>query len=169
MDPSEPGDEPESGSPAYQSFLQIQPAWAPRGQPRPLTDGERTRLREALAPALRDIEASGAIRPVIREETCDSVAADFVSVMAWSADGTGMGVHVPTEPTAAERVARLAEQLQEWEIEELAAAGRPATWPECPEHPDSHPLEPIAAGGTRAVWRCPRSGQVISQVGALGK
>ena len=36
--------------------------------------------------------------------------------MMWSSDGTGMGVFVPAEDTAAERVARLAEQVQEWEI-----------------------------------------------------
>jgi hypothetical protein len=65
-----------------------------------------------------------------------------------------------------ERLAGPADQLQEWEIEELAAAGRPATWPECPLHPDSHPLAPQASGD-QAVWSCPRSGQVISAIGAL--
>jgi hypothetical protein len=135
---------------------------------RPLTEDERTRFRQTMAPVLRDIEASGAIAPIFEDETSDSVGDDFVSVMVWSADGTGMGVFVPVEDTAAERVARLADQVQEWEIEELAAVGRPATWPECPDHPDSHPLEPVVADDT-AVWRCPRSGHVISQVGALSK
>lgn len=139
------------------------------GQPRPLTDGERSRLHEAMAPVLRDLETSGAIRPTIYEETHDGVADEFVCVMLWSSDGTGMGVFIPAEPTAAEQLARLAEQVQEWEIEELAAVGRSATWPECPEHPDSHPLQPVADDGNRAVWRCPRSGQLISQVGALGR
>ena len=138
------------------------------GQPRPLTDRERTRLRETMAPVLRDVQASGAVSPVIWEETQDGVHDEWVSVMLWSADGTGMGVFIPTEPTAADQVARLAEQVQEWEIEELAAAGL-ATWPECPDHPDSHPLEPAAAEQNQAVWRCPRSGHVISQVGALGR
>ncbi len=95
------------------------------GQPRPLTDRERTRLRETMAPVLRDVQASGAVSPVIWEETQDGVHDEWVSVMLWSADGTGMGVFIPTEPTAADQVARLAEQVQEWEIEELAAAGRP--------------------------------------------
>ena len=139
-----------------------------RGQPRPLTGSERTRLREAMAPVLRDIRASGAIPPIIWEETHDGAGDEFVSVMLWGSDGTGMGVFIPAEPTAAEQVARLAEQVQEWEIEELASASRSATWPECPEHPNSHPLEPEPAGRNRAVWRCPRSGDVISQVGALG-
>lgn len=193
MDYAGPGDEPQSGSSAYQSFLfvagsaeetayiaalreslgeemadRIQRARARRDHLRLLTDSERTRLRESMAPVLRDIVASGAIRPVIQEETYDGVDDEWVSVMVWGSDGTGMGVLIPTEPTTADRVASLAGQLQEWEIEELAAAGRSATWPECPAHPNSHPLEPAAADGNRAVWRCPRSGQVISQVGALG-
>ena len=72
----------------------------------------------------------------------------------------------PGRPPAPERLADLADQLQEWEVEELAAAGRPATWPECPQHPDSHPLAPQARGD-QAVWCCPASGQVISVIGAL--
>lgn len=194
--PSGPGagDESESGLSAYQSFFflagsaeeaayldtlrerfgdemvdRMQRARARREQPRPLTESERTRLRETLAPVLRDIKTTGAILPAIAEEAYADVDDEFVTVMASGADGTGMGVFIPTEPTVAERVARLAEQIQEWEIEELAAAARPATWPECPDHPNSHPLEPTTADGTRAVWRYPRSGRVISQVGALGK
>lgn len=135
---------------------------------RPLTEGERTRLRETMAPVLRDIEAGGAIVPIIQEEAHADLDGEFVSVMAWSADGSGMGLFIPTEPTSAERVARLADQVQEWEVEELAARGRPATWPECPDHPNSHPLEPVVADDT-AVWRCPRSGHVIGRVGALGR
>ena len=68
--------------------------------------------------------------------------------------------------SGAEQVARVAEAVQEWEIEELAAVGRPATWPECPDHPDSHPLDAVVDGG-KAVWRCPRSGRAISAIGAF--
>ena len=102
---------------------------------RPLTGQERARLHDALAPVLRDIQATGAV-------------------------GT---------PADAEQVARLADQVQEWEIEELAAVGRSATWPECPDHPNSHPLQPGLSDQDTAVWRCPRSGRVISEVGAFGK
>ena len=139
------------------------------GGPRPLTDSERSRLREAMAPVLRDIQASGAIPPIIHEETQDGAHDEWVGVMLWGSDGTGMGVFIPAESIAAEQVVRLAEQVQEWEIEELASVGRSATWPECPEHPNSHPLQPVADDRNRAVWQCPRSGQVISQVGALGR
>jgi hypothetical protein len=58
--------------------------------------------------------------------------------------------------------------IQEWEIEELAAAGRSATWPECCDHPNSHPLQPRLDDENTAVWRCPRSGRVISAIGAFG-
>jgi hypothetical protein len=70
--------------------------------------------------------------------------------------------------SAAERVAGLAEQVQEWEVEALAGAGRPATWPECPAHPASHPLEPAVSADGAATWRCPRSGLAVGAIGALG-
>jgi hypothetical protein len=60
-----------------------------------------------------------------------------------------------------------AHQLQEWEIHELWEHGRPATWPECPEHPGTHPLEPDTDGQGSAVWQCPRTQQVICAIGAL--
>ena len=76
------------------------------------------------------------------------------------------GIRVQVGLPAPERLADLADQLQGWEVEELAAAGHPATWQECPEHPDSNPLDPRARGD-QAVWCCPASGQVISVIGAL--
>ena len=45
-------------------------------------------------------------------------------------------------------------------------AGRPATWPECPQHPDSHPPMAAVLEG-RAVWICPRAGDLVSDVGRL--
>lgn len=137
--------------------------------PRPLTDDEREVLREAAAPVLRDIAASGAIGLDVREEAHADRGHETVCAWVSGADGiTGMGIWVLLGSSAAERIVELAEQLQEWEIEELSAAGRPATWPECPEHPNSHPLEPVVEGENDAVWRCPRSWHVICAIGALG-
>jgi hypothetical protein len=135
--------------------------------PRPLTEDERAVLRQAAAPVLRDMAASGAIVLDIREEAREDRGA---AVCAWvtRADGvSGMGIWVQRDGSPAERVAALAEQLQEFEVEELCAAGRSATWPECPQHPNSHPLEPVAADQHTAVWRCPRSGAVICAIGDL--
>ncbi|HEY6295625.1 MAG TPA: hypothetical protein VIX15_08175 [Streptosporangiaceae bacterium] len=137
--------------------------------PRPLTDREREVLREAAAPVLRDIAASGAIGLLLREEARADRGDEIVCAWASGAgDITGVDIWVALGSSAAERVAELAEQLQEWEVEALWAAGRSATWPECPEHPNSHPLEPVVEGGHGAVWRCPRSGAVICAIGALG-
>jgi hypothetical protein len=79
-----------------------------------------------------------------------------------------MGVWFDRAESAAEQVARLADQVQEWEVEELAAQGRPATWPQCPEHPSSHPLTPEVGPDETAVWRCPRSQRVAGRIGQLG-
>jgi hypothetical protein len=136
-------------------------------EPRALTDAERAELRASLEPVLRDMRASGAIVPDVREEAHDDLGPDYV--YAWIRHPESVGsqsIHVQVSLPPAERIADLADQVQEWEVEELAAAGRPATWPECPEHPDSHPLAPQARGD-QAAWTCPVSGHVISVIGAL--
>jgi hypothetical protein len=87
----------------------VQRARALRGHPRPLTGNERARLLESLAPVVRDIEACGALLPVIQDEAYEDVDDDFVSVTLWGADGTGMGIFIPAEGmTAAGRVTRRA-------------------------------------------------------------
>ena len=140
------------------------------GHPRPLTEDERAVLRPAAAPVLRDMAASGAIVLDIREEAREDRGTEAVCAWVSRADGiSGMGIWVYVAASAGERVAALAEQLQEFEIEELCYAGRSATWPECPQHPNSHPLEPAVAGEHTAVWRCPRSGAVICAIGDLGR
>jgi len=135
---------------------------------RTLTEDERAAVRETMAPVLRDIEASGAILPRTREQPYEDVGDESAGVWVWGSDGTGMGLVMSSANLAAERVVRLAEQVQEWEIEELAAVARSATWPECPDHPNSHPLDPMVGDKNAAVWRCPRTGHVICEIGALG-
>jgi hypothetical protein len=140
--------------------------------PRALTDAERVVLRATLEPILRDLRSSGAIVPDVVEEAHDDPGPDRVA--AWiqppsNPDSQGVGsqcIYVQVDLAAPERLAELADQIQEWEVEELCAAGRPATWPECPQHPDSHPLAPEARG-VQAAWCCPRTGQVIDPIGAL--
>lgn len=140
--------------------------------PRPLTDSEHEVIRNAMAPVLGDLEASSAIVPEVLYEAHGDTGRDGrEGVHAWITAGGigGMGMWTPTEETSfAEQVWWLADQLQEWEVEELSRAGRSATWPECPEHPNSHPLLPDVDSQDGAVWCCPRSGQVICAIGALG-
>ena len=138
--------------------------------PRPLTDGERAVLDAAMEPVLRDLRAAGALVPEVRYEAWEDQGPEYVSAFIAPPGETlgSQGVRVTLAHSAAERVADLAEQVQEWEVEALAAAGRPATWPECPEHPASHPLEPVMSADSTAIWRCPRSELPVCAIGELG-
>ncbi len=86
--------------------------------------------------------------------------------MVTNPEGTGQGVSILLEDSLQQRIASVADQVQEWAVEQLWYAGRPATWPECPQHPDGHPLEASVMDEV-AVWRCPRSKARIATVGSL--
>jgi hypothetical protein len=138
--------------------------------PRPLTDGERAVIDAVLAPVLADLRAAGAIVPEVRYAATQDRGPDYVCAVigpAGRAAGS-RGVWAGLAQSAAERVAGLAEQVQEWEVEALAESGRPATWPQCPAHPASHPLEPAVSADGTATWRCPRSGLAVGAIGELG-
>jgi hypothetical protein len=135
--------------------------------PRPLTESERAVLRETLDPVLRDMTASGAVLPAVREEAHEDLGNEALSAWIEGEGASGQGCRIWLTNSAAERLVDLADQFQEWEVEELCAVGRPATWPECPEHPNSHPLEPVLDANQAAVWRCPRSRHVICPIGDL--
>ncbi|MET8688659.1 hypothetical protein ABZV77_31065 [Streptomyces sp. NPDC004732] len=121
-------------------------------------------LAAALDPVLRDLRATCAVRPVVREERDDMIGE---LVVLYEPDGSGAGLVPRFGGSAAERTADFADQAQDWAVEALCAVLKPAVWPECPEHPDSHPL---AAGVVRgvAVWSCPRTRRVAAPVGELG-
>ena len=113
------------------------------------------------------MRSSGAIVPDIIEEAHDDLGPDCVCTWIQSPGGGAgsRGIRVQVSLPAPERLADLADQLQEWEVEELAAAGRPATWPECPQQPGTHRWLP--GPGDQAAWCCPASGQAIRVIGAL--
>ncbi|MHB1433828.1 MAG: hypothetical protein ACYCVZ_17160 [Streptosporangiaceae bacterium] len=114
-------------------------------EPLRLSDSEREAVRQALHLILRDMRASGAIVLDYREDH-------------WS----------KLDGSPAERVAQIAGRLQEWEMEELWKARRPTDWPECPDHPGTHPLDPDVNDNDVAIWRCPRSRREMSPIGQLG-
>ncbi|WP_296601912.1 hypothetical protein [Nocardioides sp.] len=88
------------------------------------------------------------------------------SACLWAPDGSGTGVWLDTALPPAEQVVHLADQVQEWAVEELCAARRPTNWPRCPEHPDNHPMTPVVVD-SRATWCCPRSGRAVVEIGRL--
>jgi hypothetical protein len=112
---------------------------------------------QSLLPVLSDLHATCAVRPDIREEAV---------LMIYGPDGTGMGLRIEGDGDDAWQVADLADQVQEWAVEALWLGGLPAVWPECSEHPDTHPLAPLVKGGV-AVWLCPHTGTIVASIGEL--
>jgi hypothetical protein len=86
--------------------------------------------------------------------------------MVWFPDGSGTGIYVRTGDQVAQRVAMIADQLQDAVVESLPWLGLPAVWPECPDHPDSHPLEAVCDDAA-AVWICPRTSRRVGPIGHL--
>jgi hypothetical protein len=123
-------------------------------------------LGAAMAHVLHDLEVSGA--PVPRIEESDwQPSPGAESGMLWAADGSGTSVWVDTGVSEAEQIAMLADQVQEWVVEQAWLGGIGHTnWPQCPEHPHNHPLAAVVKAGT-ATWTCRRSGRAVSDIGRL--
>jgi hypothetical protein len=76
--------------------------------------------------------------------------------MLYAPDGSGQGVYWGPDDRPGVRLAEVADQVQEWAVEALWGAGKPAVWPHCPVHPGSHPLAATVVEGV-AVWVCPKA------------
>jgi hypothetical protein len=124
-------------------------------------------LAKALAPVLRDLENSGSVIPEVRDDQWSDVEGQTTAALH-SPDGSGQGVSVMTGESLPQRIASVADQVQEWAVEELCAVGRPTNWPQCPQHRSSHPLAPVVRDA-RAVWTCPATGDLVSEIGQLGR
>jgi hypothetical protein len=122
-------------------------------------------LNRTLVAVLAHLEAGGAPLPTVQLEAWQSWPA-AESAYLWAADGSGQGVWVDTAKTAAEQVAMVADQVQDWAVEELCRLGLPTNWPRCPEHPVNHPMEPAVDAGV-AVWRCSASKRPACEIGHL--
>ncbi|MGW6903081.1 hypothetical protein [Streptomyces sp. NPDC054940] len=122
-----------------------------------MADDESTQALEAV---LHDLRAQCAVRPRLRED-------EEYGLMLHAPDGSGQGLMIPPPGvTPAQRLASLADQVQEWAVEALWSEGVAAVWPHCPDHPDTHPLQARVVDGT-AVWACPKGGAVFARVGGL--
>jgi hypothetical protein len=111
-----------------------------------------SKLSEALAPVLDDLRNSGRPIPDVRDAQWSTFPGQ-VTAMLYAADGSGQGVSAMAAEPLPQRIASVADQVQEWAVEELCRVRRPATWPECTRHPDSHPMAAEVRDG-RAVWTC---------------
>jgi hypothetical protein len=123
------------------------------------------RLLKAIAPLLRDISATGALLPDIQDSSWDD-DPDVISATIGKSGISYQGIRIQLSLPDAERLADLAGQVQEWEVEALWHAGRNSSWPECPIHRNRHPLS-ADMRDCRPSWYCPVTGAAISEIGAL--
>ena len=121
-------------------------------------------LFEAWRVILPDLQVPEAIVPALAQEDWSDDHDVQVTAMTWWPDGSGAGISVDPQEPLAQRVAMLADQLQDHEVEALWRAERPAVWPHCPAHPNSHPLHAEVRDGV-AVWTC--GAQPIAPIGGL--
>jgi hypothetical protein len=116
-----------------------------------------------LAPVLRDVAAT---YPVPVRVSPGTPGGGEASIRI-TTDGESIAeVHVALDRPLADQIADGADQVADWLVEQLPAAGRPAVWPACPLHPGTHPLE-VHSDGHRASWVCPRTQQPMALIGEL--
>ncbi len=123
-----------------------------------VAEGEHTvpmtrAIDKALGRILDDLAAGGVPLPRVEPSTWQ-IWAPSESLELFAADHSGMGVWLDLRLPADQALAHLADQVQEWAVEELARLGRPTNWPVCEAHPANHPQRPVVEHG-RAVWACP--------------
>ncbi len=119
----------------------------------------------AIALVLHDLESEGIAAPTITVPGRPGSPGQRTATVH-SGDGTSTGIWAWESEPPNEQIVRLADHIQEWAVEWLAARARPATWPMCPAHPNSHPLRPVLADRA-PVWVCPQTEAVISRIGEL--
>jgi hypothetical protein len=123
-------------------------------------------LTRALAPVLRDLERTGpAVPATVRDGDWSGVDGQLTGTVS-GPSGSRWGVYVMAGEPAPEQIASVADQVQEWAVEELWTIGLPTNWPPCPEHPHTHPLAAVVRDGD-AVWMCPATEAVVSEIGRL--
>jgi hypothetical protein len=125
-------------------------------------------LEQAMEPVLRDLRSAGIPAPRVKDDDWAG-DPDWASAMLWSpggsGSGSGTGVRVSRSASEIERVMEIADQIQEWAIEELWGRA-PTNWPPCPNHPDTHPMKATTRTGV-AVWACPADQMPFSPIGEL--
>lgn len=125
-----------------------------------------TDLAMALRPVLRDLGTVRSLTAQVLDDQWASTPGQLSARLANATDRTSMGIYVMAADSEVQRIVSLADQVQEWAVEALWRAGLPATWPECPLHPGSHPLR-AATIADEAVWICPKLDQEIAAIGSL--
>ena len=155
---------PPPGTPAdWQRELDQLPLPAPIGPWR----AEREALLEAARSAVL-ADLGDLVPDRVKVEEAEVTYGPCVVVFAAGARPTHMHNWEPNEwDTKADALRHLADQAQEVVIEAVrTATGDARPWPECPEHPDHHPMKAREVDG-EAVWMCPRQERTRIPIGRL--
>jgi hypothetical protein len=99
------------------------------------------------------------------DEVDDNGDVQIAGVWLRGQGGAGQGVSLMVSAGEAYRIYCVADQVQQWAIDELWP-GSPTNWPPCPTHPNSHPLVAEIVGEV-AVWMCPADSMPVAPIGAL--
>jgi hypothetical protein len=128
-----------------------------------------TDVEAAAEAVMRDVEAT-VPGLVLFGPVEDDNYGTLRGLMLWAVDGSGtlvslVGQSYATKAEAAELVAA---DVQEVVTEALwSLTGEASPWPECPRHPNTHPLRPEVVEG-EAAWCCPMQPRpVVAAVGTL--
>lgn len=119
-------------------------------------------FERALEPVLRDLRATAGPLPSSIGPLYEH--SGFSLIRNFDGDHGSRGIRMPTRTTLPEQIAFVADEVQEWAIEENW--GKNSNWPKCPKHPTTHPLEAVVLGGY-AVWRCPEARESVARIGSL--
>jgi hypothetical protein len=119
----------------------------------------RARDRQQLFAVAVELLSSAHTRATVLDEEVRP-EPDYESFWLLSASGHRTGLLILLTLAWQDQVASMADQLQDFVVEELAMTGSSPVWPECAVHPQSHPLKAAVDGG-RAVWVCPRTNQEV--------
>ncbi len=83
----------------------------------------------------------------------------------WDSSGVSTGICLSDADSGQEAVVEAAGEVQEAAFEALWREGKSTTWPSCPLHPGTHPLQPRVVQAV-ASWRCPKTGDAVARIGS---
>jgi hypothetical protein len=125
-------------------------------------------LARALSVVMSDVARSGLPADVVEDKDWVGDPGFQVGAQLWSPYGGAQGVSVLVGEPIDDQLVSVADQVQEFVHEGLLwTAVRPVVWPECPRHPNSHPLAPVNDERSGPVWTCPRDRTVVARIGEL--
>ncbi|WP_426005055.1 hypothetical protein ACPFL9_00220 [Paenarthrobacter sp. NyZ202] len=124
----------------------------------------RVEIVEIIRQVLRDVSSAGLEEPRIEESDWDDDPRMLSAMIYSTRDSTGQGVSVKEDLPQAEQLVSVADQVQEWVIEENSPTN--SNWPCCPWHPNNHPLAAQLIDD-QGFWACPVLNTPVALIGEL--